>query len=139
MKFPEWLMVFGDVDFRGYCPKEGYEMTTAFNQMKKRWPEIGAISIHPKNEGKRQKGQFRQLEIEKAAGYVKGASDIIIPGSPTFVCELKRADHTQSSWEDGQLDYLKACQDQGAFVCVALGWGGVMQAIEEWQEMRKAP
>ena len=132
MKFPEWLTVFGDASFRGECPKEEADMKTAFNQIKKRWPELGAIAIHPKNEGKRTKGQFRQLQADKLTGYVSGASDIIIPGCPTFVCELKRADHTKSSWQPGQLDYLQACQDQGAFVCVALGWQGVIEAIEAW-------
>lgn len=132
MKFPEWLTVFGDIDFRGECPKEGADMKTAFNQIKKRWPEIGSITVHPKNEGKRQKGQFNQLQSDKLTGYVSGASDIIIPGSPTFVCELKRADHTKSRWQPGQLEYLKSCQEQGAFVCVALGWQGVIEAIEAW-------
>ena len=62
----------------------------------------------------------------------KGASDIIIPGSPAFVCELKRRDHTKSRWEDGQQEYLTAAQDAGAFVCIALGADAAMEAFNDW-------
>jgi hypothetical protein len=62
----------------------------------------------------------------------EGASDIIIPGCPAFVCELKRRDHTKSKWQDGQLEYLETAQKAGAFVCVALGADAAMEAFEEW-------
>ena len=60
---------------------------------------------------------------------VKGASDIIIPGGPAFVCELKRRDHTQSKWQDGQQEYLDAAQRAGAFVCIALGYKAAEEAF----------
>lgn len=62
-----------------------------------------------------------------------GASDIIIPGSPTFVCELKRKDHTLCKWQPNQQEYLQAAKDNGAFVCVALGWEGAMEAYRVWK------
>ena len=61
-----------------------------------------------------------------------GASDIIIPASVSFVCELKRKDHTQSKWQDGQIEYLEAANHAGAFVCVALGWEAAWQAFNDW-------
>lgn len=64
-----------------------------------------------------------------------GASDIIIPASLSFVCELKRRDHTQSSWQPGQREYLTAAQDAGAFVCVALGWDAAWEAFNEWRRV----
>ena len=64
----------------------------------------------------------------------EGASDVIIPGCPAFVCELKRQDHTKSKWQKGQLDYLENCQKNGAFVCVAFGYKAALEAIEEWKK-----
>ena len=134
MKMPHWLPVFGDPTFRGVCPSEFSDHKTAIGMIKEHQPALPAILIHPKNEGKRS---GKQADIEKAVGGLnRGASDIIIPGNPTFVCELKRQDHTQSSWEQGQIEYLKNCHEQGAFVCVALGWQGVIEAIEEWKKGR---
>ena len=70
-----------------------------------------------------------KIRIEKAEGMVKGASDIIIPGGPAFVCELKRRDHTKSVWQDGQQEYLYAAQRAGAFVCIALGHKAAREAF----------
>jgi len=66
---------------------------------------------------------------------VSGASDVIIPSRVTFVCEMKRADHTKSKWQPGQIDYLNAAQDAGAWVCVALGWEAAMEAVREWRRL----
>jgi len=63
-----------------------------------------------------------------------GAADIIIPARVAFVCELKRRDHTQSAWQDGQLTYLQAAERAGAFACVALGWEAAWQALGVWIE-----
>lgn len=133
MKFPEWLKVYGDQSFRGDCPNESPEQMAVFRHIRKKYPDtLGLIALHPKNEQKLKGKQFNRLGIDKAMGFCKSASDIIIPGSPSFVCELKRLDHTKSKWQDGQLEYLDAAYNQGAFVCVALGALGAIQAIEEW-------
>ena len=66
-----------------------------------------------------------------------GASDIIIPGNPSFVCELKRRDHTKSTWQPKQLEYLEAAKENGSFVCVALGWEAAWDALENWRQSYK--
>jgi len=130
MKFPSWLKVYGDSCFRGECPPESAEQITFFNKLRKEYPEtLGRIAIHPRNEGKRT---HQQTARHKAEGMTEGASDIVIPGCPAFVCEMKRKDHTKSRFEPGQVEYLKAAQDSGAFVCVALGWEAAWQAMVEW-------
>ena len=133
MKLPTDIPVYGDPAFRGDCPKESVEQVTFFRELRKRYPDtLGILALHPKNEEKRTGKQFNQLAMDKAMGLSPGASDIVIPGSPAFVCEMKRKDHTKSSWQSGQQEYLRAAQSQGVFACVALGWEAAMQAVEEW-------
>lgn len=128
MKWPEWLKVYGDQTYRGDCPTETAEQVTLFARMRKRWPDtIGRVAIHPRNEGKRTPGQVWH---QKAEGMTDGASDVIIPGCPALVLELKRRDHTASTWQKGQVEYLKAAHEMGAFVCVALGADAAIEAIE---------
>jgi hypothetical protein len=129
MKFPEWLPVYGDTDYRGKCPAETLEQVTFFAELRRGYPTIGMIAIHPRNEGKRT---YYQSSQQKAEGMTAGASDIVIPGNPSFVCELKRQDHTKCRWEPEQLDYLEAAKNNGCFVCVALGWESAFNALEEW-------
>lgn len=130
MKIPDWLPVYGDMDYRSKkCPTETAEQITFFNVLRREYPEIGKIALHIRNEGKRT---VQQAIRQKAEGMVSGASDIIIPGCPAFVCELKRADHTQSRWQDGQVEYLEACKNNGAFVCVALGHKAALEALKVW-------
>lgn len=125
--------VYGDQSFRGKCPKEEVEQITFFNRIRKEYPDtFGLIAIHPRNEQQLRGGQHAALSRHKASGMTKGASDIVIPGSPSFVCELKRRDHTKSAWQDGQKDYLKAASDAGAFACVALGVDAATEAFREW-------
>ncbi len=69
---------------------------------------------------------------QKAEGMTPGASDVIIPGCVTFVCEIKRQDHTKSKWQAGQVEYLTAAHNAGAFACVALGWIGAREAFNQW-------
>ena len=127
MKFPDWLNVYGDVKYRGDCPSETAEAVTFFAKIRREYPDsYGLIATHIRNEGKRS---FHQVARQKAEGMTKGAPDIIIPGLPTFICELKRQDHTKSTWQDGQLEYLKAAHDAGAFVCVALGYKAAYEAF----------
>lgn len=131
MKFHEWLPVFGDIDYRNKkCPTETAEQITFFNWLRREYPDsYGLIAVHVRNEGKRT---AQQVVREKAEGMVSGAADIIIPGSPAFVCELKRADHTLCHWQDGQQEFLKAAKDNGAFVCVALGHQAAIEAFKVW-------
>ena len=135
MKFPENLAVYGDQAYRGDCPSESSEQIAFFSELKRKYPLLHAIAIHPKNEGKRAKGQFQQLAKDKAMGLNVGSADIIIPASPAFVCELKRKDHTQSKFQAGQVEYLESCKAMGAFVCVALGYEAAMQAVDEYAKV----
>jgi hypothetical protein len=127
--------VYGDTSFRGDCPKEGAEQITFFSELRKEYPDTwGRLALHPKNEEKRSGKQFAQRARDKAMGLQPGASDIVIPLG--FACEMKRMDHTKSSWQPGQLDYLKAVHDAGGFACVALGWKAAMEAVKAWEQFR---
>jgi len=135
MKFPEFLIVYGDVNFRGPCPPESAEQITFFRKLRDEYPDTyGLMAIHPKNEGKRKGGQFQQLAMDKAMGLSPGAPDIVIPLG--FCAEMKRQDHTKSKWQPGQVEYLKAVHDAGGFACVALGWEAAMEALEDWISQR---
>jgi hypothetical protein len=130
MKFPPWLKVYGDINFRGVCPKENAEQVTFFARLRRHHADTwGRLALHPRNEGQRS---WSQTAWQKAEGMTPGASDIIVPGAPSFVCEMKRKDHTKCSWEEGQAEYLKAAQDAGAFVCVALGCDAAWEAFHDW-------
>lgn len=132
MKFPISIKVYGDQKYRNKkCPPESAEQITFFNVLRREYPELGAIAIHPRNEGKRS---MQQTQRQKAEGMTPGASDIIIPGCPTFVCEMKRQDHTLCKWEPEQIAYLEQCQKNGAFVCVALGYKAALEALEQWKK-----
>jgi hypothetical protein len=132
MKFPISIKVYGDQKYRNKkCPPESSEQITFFNVLRREYPDLGAIAIHPRNEGKRS---IQQTQRQKAEGMTPGASDIVIPGCPTFVCEMKRQDHTLCKWEPGQIAYLEQCQKNGAFVCVALGYKAALEALEQWMK-----
>ena len=118
MKFPAWLNVEGDRDYRGPCPVETSEQIEFFNAVRRRWPSVSPLALHPRNEGKRSAWK---ASLEKLEGMLPGAPDIVIVGSPCVVIELKRRDHSRSAWEPGQLDVLRAMHDAGAVVYVALG------------------
>lgn len=131
MKIPDWLPCYGDMSYRGECPKEGAEQVTFFGRLRREYPKtLALIAVHPRNEGKRT---FNQTNRQKAEGMTTGASDILIPGKPSFVCELKRRDHTKSAWEEGQKEYLEASKNNGSFVCVALGCDAAWEALQEWK------
>ena len=135
MKFPPNIPVYGDTSFRGDCPSETAEQVAFFNKLRREYPDTwGKLALHPKNEGKRSGAQFQQLAKDKAMGMSPGAPDIVIP--PGFCCEMKRRDHTKSSWQPGQVEYLEAVQSAGGFACVALGWEGAWQALQAWLASR---
>ena len=127
------IPVFGDQTFRGKCPLESAEQITFFNQLRTTYPDTwGRLALHPRNEQQLRGGQHRGMIRQKAEGMTPGASDVIIPGRVSFVCEIKRQDHTQSKWQSGQVEYLEAAQNAGAFACLGLGWRGAWQAFETW-------
>lgn len=135
MKFPAWLRVYGDQSWRGDCPTESAEQVTFINRLRTRWPDtLGRVVVHIQNEGKRHAWQAQR---DKAAGMTAGAADIVVPGRVTLLIELKRRDHTKSRFQPGQVEYLQAAHDMGAFACVALGADAAMQAVEAWQAMQK--
>lgn len=111
------------------CPSEKVEMASFFNRLRREYPALGAIALHIRNEGKRTAMQHNAMVGE--GGFVKGASDVVIPGAPAFVMEMKsRAKTAKVSKE--QIAYLEACAEAGAFACVALGAIGAWSAFEEW-------
>jgi len=127
---PHNVLLFGNPGFRGKCAPESIEQVTFFNRIRREYPETwGALAIHVKNEGKRSRGQ---MAMDKAEGMTPGASDIIIPARITFVCEMKRRDHTKCKFQPGQLPYLTAAANSGAFACVALGCDAAWEAFGEW-------
>lgn len=135
MKFLDRIPVYGDQKWRGKCPIEAAEQVTFFNRLRSEYPDTyGRIALHPRNEGKRH---HTQTAKQKAEGMATGASDVVIPGAPAFVCELKRRDHTKCTWQGGQQEYLRASQDAGAFACVALGWEAAWQAFGDWLALQK--
>ena len=128
--------VYGDTSWRGKCPAESIEQMTFFNTLRREYPVTwGRLALHPRNEGQRKGGQIKAMIQHKAEGLTPGASDVIIPARVTFVCELKRRDHTQSKWQDGQIEYLAEANNAGAFACVALGWEAAWQAFGEWLDV----
>lgn len=131
MIIPQWLKVYGDPTYRNKkCPKEDAELKTFVNQVRKINPDVARVLLHINNEGKRRHDEVNDL---KAKGSINpGASDIIIPGKPCFVLEMKRKDMAESDWQPGQVDYLKQCQDMGCFVCLALGYESALMAFNEW-------
>jgi len=134
MKIPPDIRVYGDMAFRGKCPPEHVEQASFFARLRREYPDShGLIALHPRNEGLLVKGQFQAMVKHQIEGMAKGAADIVIPGGRGgFVCEMKRQDHTQSAWQDGQIAYLTAAQNAGAFVCVALGAAAAWQAFTDW-------
>lgn len=133
MIIPDWLKCYGDMKFRGECESEAAEQIAFFGEVRRCYPgSLGLIALHPKNEEKRKGRQFQTLISDKSKGFCKSASDIIIPGNPSFVCEMKRENHTKSKWQEGQLEYLKAAMNNGSFVCIALGAKAALDALADW-------
>lgn len=132
MIFPEGIPVFGDKAFRDKkCPKETLEQVTFVRRIRDRYPDsFGALIFHVKNEGKRT---WEQVARDKAEGMTTGAVDIVIPGGQSFLCELKRRDHTLSKIHEEQVKYLNAGQASGAFACIALGADAAIDAFECWR------
>lgn len=130
MYLPNDIKVYGDTSYRGACPKEALEQVTFFARLRRDYPDtLGVIAFHVRNEGKRT---LLQAAKEKSEGMTTGAADIIIPGAPTFICELKRRDHTQSELSEKQLAFLRASQAAGSVVCIALGVDAAWVALHAY-------
>jgi hypothetical protein len=111
-------------------------MMQFFSQLRREYPDtLGVLALHPRNEQLLRGGQFSSVMRHRAEGMAKGAADIIIPGNPAFVCEMKRRDPTKSQWQDGQRDYLAAARDAGCFACVAFGADAAWSAFQDWQSI----
>ena len=114
-----------DSGYRGDCPPESLEQVTIMRYLRKLYP----TATHIRNEGRRS---HQQTVKHRAEGMTPGAADIIIPGAPTFVCELKRKDKTKSKLSSEQKQYLERCAEDGAFACVAYGHEQAIRAFEDW-------
>lgn len=133
-QIPNYIHVFGDVNYRGECATETAELIGLFKLLEKEFPSLHAIATHIRNEGKRSKFQGYKQRQE---GMNTGASDIIIPCSPPIVIELKRRDHTLSTISAKQVSYLSSAHVLGAFSVVALGAVGAMEAVRAWHTDNK--
>lgn len=108
------------------------EQVTFFARLRRFHPTTyGLLALHPRNEGRRT---HLQVAKEKSEGMTTGATDIIIPGRSTFVCELKRRDHTKSKIAKEQLAFMMAAQEAGCYVCIALGVDAAWEAFESWKK-----
>jgi len=134
MHLPKSIKIYGDISYRDKdCRSEPMEQKEFFGFLKEHRPHLFAVAIHPKNEGLRD---YRQAASEAVLGALNtGASDIIIPSRITFVCEMKRMDHTKSSITKPQIKYLEAAQSLGAFCCIALGSAAAWEALMDWEKL----
>jgi hypothetical protein len=136
---PPGVRLFGDPDWRGRCPREADEQVTFFNRLRREYAETyGLLAVHPRNEQLLRGGQHRALARHRAEGMTPGACDVICPGAPTFLCEIKRQDRTKSSWQPGQIPYLSAAAGLGCFACVALGHAAAWQAFSDWVDANRS-
>lgn len=125
--FPASIPVFGDQSYRGDCPSEQAEAVAFFAWLRTHYPHAASVATHVRNEGRRTAARAKREQLE---GMLGGHADIVIAGAPTLAIEMKRRDHTKSSWQKGQREYLISAQSQGAFVCVGLGAIGAALAVE---------
>lgn len=138
LNLPPSIRIYGNTAFRGKCHQESVEQASFFNRLRAEYPDsYGLIALHPRNEGLLVKGQFQAMTKHRVEGMAKGAADIVVPGSPSFICEMKRCDHTKSAWQDGQIEYLEAAAAAGAFACVALGAAAAWEAFQDWLTIQK--
>lgn len=114
-------------------PSERDEQVTFFNQLRKNMPHLGAVAIHIKNEGKRN---INQVQEDKANGMVTGAVDIVIPGCPTLLIELKKRSKSAKAKPE-QLAYMKAADELGCISYLCYGWEAAMEAVKEWENARR--
>jgi hypothetical protein len=108
--------------FAANARKKKLEQVTFFNRLRREYPDTyGLIALHPRNEQQLRGSQHRTMITQKAEGMTPGAADIIIPGSPAFVCEMKRQDHTLSTWKPGQEEIPRGSAG-GRCLCLRRIW-----------------
>lgn len=131
------IKIYGNLEYRDkQCPLEAAEQMTFVNRVRREFPDThGRTLFHAKNEGKLIKGQFQSITKDKAMGMVTGCVDIHDHGSPSFCMELKRKDPTLSSISNEQINYLLAAQNNGSFVCLALGHEAAWEAFNDWRKL----
>ena len=136
---PQGIRIYGDINYRDkQCPKESIEQITFINWVRRSYPDThGRTIFHAKNEAKLINGQFSAIDKDRAMGMVKGCADIHDHGSPSLCMEVKRKDHTKSKIETEQIDYLLAAQNNGAFVCICLGYEAAIDAFIYWKSLDK--
>lgn len=133
LTLPPGVRLFGDPTYRGKCPREVIEQVSVINRIRQEYPTTwGLLAFHPRNEQLLERGQFSSVIKHKAEGMTAGFADLVVVGCPAFVCEIKRRDHTLSTWQPGQREHLEAAANAGAFACVALGAVAAYTAFEEW-------
>lgn len=120
-------------EFPMKAPSESIEQITFFNQLRKHYPELSKIAIHIKNEGKKSIGEAMK---DKAEGLVSGAPDIMIPGSPTLMIEMKKQSKS-ARVSQNQKDYMNNAVANGAMCFVCYGWEMAWVALEKWTQRRK--
>lgn len=135
MILPPDLPLWGDHTYRGKCPVENADQVTLFSFIRAQYPKTwGVLAFHPRNEGVRTIGQAKW---QKAEGMTAGTVDVIIPASVPLVMEIKRKDHTKSTWQPGQVEYLRAAHAAGAYACIALGYEAAIEAVRYWDDQAK--
>jgi hypothetical protein len=128
------IPIYGDINYRGESEPEDGDLMEFFNGLKYDYPLISKIAIHTKNEGKRETRE-KQAEAKRdkmKGALLKGTVDVIIPGCPSFVMELKRKNYLHSKIDDDQILYMQHSKRAGAFVCVCLGYDAAFVALDEW-------
>lgn len=135
MIIPEWLAVYGDASYRGKCPVESAEQITFFGQLRRLHQKLAQVVFHPRMEGSRTRGQASWQAAE--GSLIAGVADVIGIGNPMLVMELKRRDHTKSTWQPGQVEFLQRSLDRGAFVCLCLGYQAALEALKDWESLQK--
>lgn len=133
MKLQNDIKIYGDISYRGKCPKESVEQITFISWVRREFPDSYGVTIfHAKNEGKLMNGQFQTVAKDRAMGMAIGCADIHCPGNPSLCMEIKRRDHTKSDISDEQVNYLVTAQSIGAFCCIALGHEAAIEAFNDW-------
>lgn len=128
------VRIYGEARLKN-APSESLEMATFFSRLRRVYPDsYGSLAIHVRNEGKRSFSEINKMKIE--GGWVKGTPDIIIPGAPSFLCELKSMKIGSKASKE-QIMYLESAISIGAFACIAYGHEAAWEAFKEWVSMTK--
>lgn len=121
-------LIFGARE-KGRWPKESADQITFFNWLEREHPEYSAVALHVRNEGNKT---IEQVMRQKAEGMRTGAADIIICGSPAFVCELK-SKNKSAKISEAQESFLNSAHNIGAFACVVYGHAAAKEAFLLWK------